>query len=422
MGLINVKHYQVTQSLSNLQLDLLKNPYALYNDKKATPVDYYNLNTNKSSLDEATKIPYAHIGKGCPLRFNLIKDFYIYGMDRVSTNLSNGDFGMESDEITGDAIILPNTIHPYPGDYFEIKLIKKKFLFIVKEVTSDTFENGGNFWRISYRLEYLNDDRLLPLVVDEYKFTTGNVGSNFNPIIKKTKWDLAKILDDTAVTLKDYYGSLFFNTKSQTYTFVYLYTKCPTTIGSDFFYDPYLIEFIIKNKILLNGSSLKSMYIDHKTKLRQDFPIKYNNSIWRILETKDIDEITTCISRSSAIYIDDPASIFATRYENYFELTYNRPDNVAETYAQPIDILNQQVIGFISNKQLFEQNSKYAKYNILVKYFNDMEIGLEDIVPVETINETCNDYENYFYIPMLIFVLEYYVKGLMSKGAISETS
>ena len=164
------------------------------------------------------------------------------------------------------------------------------------------------------------------------------------------------------------------------------------------------------------------MYIDHKTKLRQDFPIKYNNSIWRILETKDIDEITTCISRSSAIYIDDPASIFATRYENYFELTYNRPDNVAETYAQPIDILNQQVIGFISNKQLFEQNSKYAKYNILVKYFNDMEIGLEDIVPVETINETCNDYENYFYIPMLIFVLEYYVKGLMSKGAISETS
>ena len=421
MGLINVKHYQVTESISNLQLDLLKNPYALYNDKKATPVDYFNINTNMTSLDEATKIPYAHIGKGCPLRFNLIRDFYLYGMDRVSTNLSNGDFGLESDEITGDAIVLPNTIHPYPGDYFEIKLLKRKFLFIVKEVTSDTFENGGNYWKLSYRLEYMNDDRLLPLVTDEYKFTTGNVGSNFNPVIKKAKWDLAKILDDTAVTLKEYYNALFFNNKSQTYTFVYLYAKCPTTIGSDFFYDPFLIEFIIKNRILANATS-RFIYIDHKTHLRADFPIKYNNSIWRILETKKLGELTTCTTRSSAIYIDDPGSIFNTRYESYFELTYNKPDNVMEKYAQPIDILNQQVIGFISNKQLFEQNSKYAKYNIFVKYFNDMEIGVEDIVPIESINETSNDYENYFFIPMLIFILEYYIKDLMRKDEISKTS
>ena len=125
MGLLNVAHNQVTQSLIDLQADLLKNPFYLFNDKKAIPVDYYNLNTNKSTLDEALKIPYANIGVDSPLRFNLIKDFYLYGLERVTLNLDNGDFGIESSEITGEAIVLPDTIHPYPGDYFSVQMINR---------------------------------------------------------------------------------------------------------------------------------------------------------------------------------------------------------------------------------------------------------------------------------------------------------
>ena len=186
MGLINVSHSEVTQNLTDFQLDLLKNPYALYTDKKAVLVTYYNLNTTRSTLDEALKIPYSNLGKNSPLRFNKIEDFYIYGIDRISTNISNAEFGLESDDIGGDGIILPNTIQPYPGDYFSINMLKKKYLFQIKSVTSDTFENGNNFWRIEYKLEQLSDKNLQKLIVSEYKFHTGTVGTNFSSVIKKT--------------------------------------------------------------------------------------------------------------------------------------------------------------------------------------------------------------------------------------------
>lgn len=413
MGLINVSHSEVTQNLTDFQLDLLKNPYALYTDKKAILVTYYNLNTTRSTLDDALKIPYSNLGKNSPLRFNKIEDFYIYGIDRISTNISNNEFGLESDDIGGDGIILPNTIQPYPGDYFSINMLKKKYLFQIKSATPDTFENGNNFWRVEYKLEQLSDDKLQKLIVSEYKFHTGTVGTNFSSVIKKTSWDLAKMLDDLSVTLKRYYVSLFYNKKVQTYTFINRYVRCDNSISGYRFYDPFLIEFIIKNKVLSNIGQQYS-YIDHKTKLRPDFPIRYNKSIWRILETRDIYNLTTSRMRSTATIIDDISTIFSTRYENYFELVYDETNSIADSLDPPIFILDQQVVGFISNKQLFDPVSKYAKYNIMVKYFNDMEIGVEDIIPFENIIETDNTAENYFYLPMLIFIIDKYVKMFIS--------
>ena len=413
MGLLNVTHTQVTQSMIDLQSDLLKNPFYLFNDKKALAVEYFNLNTTRSTLDEALKIPYSNLGPDCPLRFNLVHNFYLYGIDRMAINLENGEYGLESSEITGDAIILPDTIRPYPGDFFKINMIKKSYLFRVNSVTSDTFENGGNYWRIEYKLEYKDDKRLIPLVVEEFNFVSGNIGTNYSSVLKKTKWDVCKALDDAAVMLKKYFKSLYYNNKVQTYTFVYLYQVCRTNMNSDYFYDPYMMEFIIKNKILENTGEDYD-YIDHKTFLRPEFPIKYNRSIWRVIETRNKDELSSCKSSSSAIFINDPATIFSTRYEHYFELTYNDPDQFAEAFSGSIAILDPQMIGHIINNQLFASDSKYAKYNMLIKYFNYEDLGIEDILPLDRITETDNNQENYFLLPMIIYIMEFYIKQLMA--------
>ena len=156
MGLINISHSEMTQSMIDLQSDLLKNPYYLFNDKKGTPTEYYNLNTTRSTLDEALEIPYSNLGSDSPLRFNLVHGFYLYGLDRVQYSVDNGELGLESGEITGDAIILPDTITPYPGDYFSIIMVKQKYLFKVIEAHPDTFNNGANYWRISYVLQHLD--------------------------------------------------------------------------------------------------------------------------------------------------------------------------------------------------------------------------------------------------------------------------
>lgn len=419
-GLLNVTHTQMTQSIVDFQMDLLKNPFFLFNDKKGLPVEYFNLNTTQSQLDQALKIPYANIGPESPLRFNLIHDFYLFGIDRIQLQLENGEMGIEGSEISGEAIVLPNTITPYPGDYFTINMTKKKYLFQIRTASPDTFENGGNYYRIEYKLEYLSDERLLPLVVKEFNFVSGNIGTNYSPVLSNTKYNLAKILDDTAVMLKQYFKGLYYNNKVQTYVFVYLYEVCTNGLNSNYFYDPYLIEFIIKNKILANTGD-KYDYIDHKTFPKADFPIKYNNSIWRVIETKDKSQINSCIVSSPAIFIDDPATIFSTRYENYFEMTYDAPNPVAEMWSARLSFLPMQVLGHITEGQLFDNNSSLAKYNLLIKYFNDIDINAHDIDPLQKINSYSNDKDNYYLIPMIIYILEYNIKKMMIMEK-SETS
>lgn len=420
MGLLNVTHTQMTQSLVDFQMDLLKNPFFLFNDKKGLPVEYYNLNTTQSQLDQGLKIPYANIGPESPLRFNLVHDFYLFGMERISVQLENGEMGIEGSEISGEAIILPDTIRPYPGDYFTINMTKKKYLFQVRSATIDTLENGGNYYRIDYKLEYLSDDRLIPLVVNEFNFVSGNIGTNYSPVLSTTGYNLAKILDDTAVLLKQYFRGLFYNNKVQTFTFVYLYEVCVNGLNSSYFYDPYLIEFIIKNKILANTGD-KYEYIDHKTFPKADFPIKYSKSIWRAIETKDKDHINSCIISSPGIYIDDPATIFSTRYENYFEMTYENPDPVADRWSSRLSIIPSQVIGHINEGQLFF-NSPLSKYNLLIKYFNDMEINAHDMDPLQRIDSYSNDKDTYYLIPIIIFILEYNIKKIMARADVPETS
>ena len=416
MSLLNTSHSVMTQSVIDLQSDLLKNPFYLFNDKKGLPVDYYNINKNRSTLDDTLKIPYGLTDSESPLRFNLIHDFYLYGLDRIALSLENGDFGVESSDITGDAIILPDTITPYPGDIFSINMIKRRYLFRVDSVTMDTFDNGANYWRIEYTLYSGDDRKILDQIVEEFNFISGNVGTEFTPVLASKRFDVCKNLDDVAVNMKDLFKGLYFNNKVQTYTFVYLYHIRPTYMNSDYFYDPYMIEFCIRNKVLENSGE-KYDLLDHKTTLSPVFNIKYNRSIWKIIETREKDELPACKHSSAAQYIEDLGTIFSTRFEDYFELTYNNPDPVQEMFAPAIDIIDPQVIGHILEDQLFDYDSRFGKYNLLIKYFNyHDDITTQDIIPLERIIESENNMENYFLIPMIIYVLEFYIKKLMARS------
>lgn len=415
MALINTSHKEVVKSVADFKLSLLKNPYYLFNDKQATIVDYYNLNTTRSTLDQALRIEYSQLDSRCPLRFNHVNGLLIYGLSQIAINLEAGDFGLESSEISGEAFVLPNTITPYPGDYFIISYLKKKkkYLFKVTECTPDTFDDGGNFWRINYKLETGDGDAIEQLVVDEFEFHTGTVGSNFASVVRKTTWDLAKELDDRAVMLKEFYKSLYYNNKVQTFTCVNLFQRINSNQFTSYFYDPYLIQFILNNDILRNDGN-KYIYMGHKTSLPPEFAIRYHRSIWQILESREMDNLEACTIQTFAKYISDPGTIFQTRYEDYFELIYSDPHNVDPKFAPPIQILDQQVVGHILENQLFDFESSYAKYNIIIKYMNNEDVSVEDIFVFDRIQECERDMTNYFFIPMAIFCIEWYIKKMLS--------
>ena len=396
---INTEHRDNIDSLVDGLKQTLKNPYYKWNDKSATPVQYYNQNKEETTLDESTKLYYADIGIDSPIKYNVIEDMMIYGLDQIAIAMENGDFGPEASEITGDAIILPNTIIPYVGDYFNIIYTDENLLFRVIDTTPDTLENGANIYKIQYKLETtaLNDVIDEENIEDKYNMIVNNLGTGYNPIIRHESYNMIKKLDQVLYNLRTYYKSVFY--KSRVQTFVFLHNERR-------FYDPYMIEFLKENKII-NGDE-DYIYLYQQVALSTLFPIKYSKTFFKCLEKKDLERIRYYEHRGTAEYISDPLSIFSTRMEDYFEVKHE----VFDIDFGILPCFNDEMINFIEDHKLFDYKCNNAIYNIIIKYFYDEMITQEDIDTLNFIDFSDN-ITIFYSIPCIIYCLERFIKSLM---------
>ena len=212
---------QMVNQVAETMKGLLDNPYYLFTDKKASECTYYNINTTMTTLDEATRGNYSEIANNSPMRFNKIKNFLIYGATKIDINLDISDFGLETSEITGEAIILPKTIIPYPGDYFYLTQIKEPLLFRVTAVNPNTLDTGATMYRINYMLDSADGVKKIdPQVVKIFQFVLDNTGNGSNvsaSIIEEDAFNNASALQNAAGELKDYYISMFYDAKVQSF-------------------------------------------------------------------------------------------------------------------------------------------------------------------------------------------------------------
>lgn len=393
---INTKHKNVLESLIEGFKEQLKNPYYLYQDKKPNVTTYYNQNIHASTLDEGSKLQYSPLGSESATKYNLIEGLYLYGIERIITNMENGEWGLEADSIEGEAIVLPNTIIPIANDYFTIDHVDKKLLFKVLSVTSDTIENGANFYKIQYKLDQLTDEKILEQISDKYTMIVNNVGTQFKSIIRKNDYDFIDKVEDILIRLKTYYNNLFYSSRVQTYILIYRDT---------YFYDPYLIEFLKRNSIL-EGTD-EYIFITHQTALQHTFCLDYDRTFFRYVELPD--RKNTPLIYSQGKYIDDVFSIFECRKEEYFKLEYILPNIDMNKYM--LNNFNEQLFHNIkSNTKYGEQKDLYK--NIIIKYFNHEEINADDIESLEYIVYEAN-IELFYNIPILIYIIENMVKKLL---------
>ena len=291
---INTVYYDTQDSLVNMHEDLVQNPFYLFNDKKGTKVTYYNINTEKTTLDPASKLAYTNLGEESPIRYNVIHDLYLYQFNKAELNFDNGEFGLESAPIEGESYILPNTIEPIEGDYFEVEHVKdNKWLFRVHDVQRDTLENGSNVYKISWKIDRTGNEEIVTNTVEEYKYVNTVEGTNLKAVVELTKYDIAKRLDDLSVSLGNYFRDLFYDKYVQ--TFIYKW------YNEYNMYDPFAIEFIIRNKILSSIDDF--IFVNHQTEIPTTFSIDYDKSIFRAFELQSIDKLKRCKCKSQADYI-----------------------------------------------------------------------------------------------------------------------
>lgn len=412
---------QMTTQAADVMKGLLDNPYYLFSDKKASVCTYYNLNTTMTTLDEATRGNYSEISNNSPLRFNKIKNFMIYGITRIEPNLDIGDFGLESSDITGECIVLPKTIIPYPGDYFYLDQLDKPYLFRVTAVNPNTLDTGATLYRINYSL--VSSDglkKIEPQVVKVFEFNlslSGEMGSNMAAsLVDEDTYANASELEDYATTLKDYYISMFYDNKVQSFTYNYGLTDEWREINGDphhlhlvnmqkvectpfgfKVYDPYLIEFMIRNKILSGASTY--IYVTQQMFLPSTFAMDYDKTIFASLEDKDLERHYGR-NTGNLLYVDarQKLSLLYAFLTPYYYMEYSHL-NAKFFYINIFD--DPDFTNKIKNKEYTSHELK----NLIVKYFNDEDITLEDLHKLKHIDYMDNK-EFYYGIPFAIFCIE----------------
>lgn len=408
MGFTNTTYRDMVSSLSQNRVQQMANPWWKYSSLKPTKVTYYNLNTKKSTLDQGRRDTYDQLGTKSPLRYNRIKDFILYGLPRFQVDLNLEENGVQSSEISGTGVILPKTIIPHVDDYFTIDYLKKPYLFRVTSQTIDNLEQdaGINFYRIQAVLDNTRQDYLKSLngqqLAYKYVFKIDRVGTNMSPVLTEEEDAALGRLQQIYETLRARYVELFWRSNVQTFICAYL--------DGMFLYDPYLIEFIIRNGLFDSDEELKYLFIDQAVHHSSTFQIEYDHTIFRDFERQNPKLHTNSVY---PVPVHDPNSLLVDRMEDYMELS----SNLAHSTQKPINQLNMNLFDHIEQNSPFdeEDTSNHVLYwNMLVNWINQGDDYEPTTAQLNSLERLTYRYSKdlFYEIPLLMFILQVYMAKL----------
>lgn len=392
--IMNMHRVDTVNNLIDSYKDKLDSPYNIHFNRAPIPVEWYNQSKEHTSMDEGTRDVWDTVGAESPVRYNLI-DGVVYGMPQLNINWSRTDNGLESDDISGDTYILPNTWIPYPNDYFRVKHIDRDVLFTVTDVTVDTFPNGANYYKVNFTFDRQTAEQLNKQVIAKFRMILDNVGTEYDVIIKEDIFATADRLDSIYLTLQAYYLSCFFKDSLQ--NFVYTYDNCQ-------FYDPFMIEFFKRNELFNNSGGF--VYINHELPLSATFSIDYSRSLYHWIELRDKNK--QFFNRAVAKLIDNSSSIFYARTGDFYEVMFSNLQ-----FAKSIDIIDGDLIYRIQNNDPSYDGSQLYK-NIIVRYFNNQDYTDEELQALEFL-QIEDSKDCFYYIPIIMYCLRYKISDMIKR-------
>lgn len=358
----------------------MNNQYSRFLDRTPTYVTYYNISNIDSTVDNGFESVEQLIGENSPIRFNKIDSFPIYGIDQILLDLTDEDEGLTTD-CDGDAVILPNTVEPRPGDFFLINHLSIPIIFMVTDLKYDTIKSH-NFYKISFSLKSIGDASLLDRqVISKFKCIVENIGTEEKCLIEEEEYTLFKELSNEYDRLCESFKLYFYSTKFNSFI-VYEDNKKV--------YDPYLSMFLRDNKIFASNEDYKTIYpeiLGNKQKLA----VNYSFSIYRNLERG----LPLNHQKYRLGPMDDMTSPFSY---------YNTPIRFVNFPG------NEDYIPFLVIEDINTRETEKSNYiiSIISKYINNCldSIYTLDIETLKSIDIIAFDRTNAVLYAMLLFVLK----------------
>lgn len=407
----------VTQLMSDANDRMVINPHYMFNQMSPVQCTFYNLNKDGSVYDPATWSEFSLLGPNSPFLYDKIKNATLYGSDlRVLLAFDYGDDGLATaGPIEFELTVLPNTFEPRPNSFISFDMLRERertkgYLYIVDEVMPDTFDNGANAYRIRCHLyttggaSIFNGREEIPgygatsdstfledQVVNTFVMDVTNAGTDIKAVMLEDDYNLASNLSSVIEGMKDFYDALFWNKSVNAYTY---------STDHGFYYDPYMIEFIIRNR-LFDTSNSGYRWVHHEVPVDQTFSIDYLESVFRAIETRDLKEFTD--RNAYGELIDNINTLFVTVPERYFKIVYDKPAMFGLFQPLPSEMIAsaQENIEWISTEPA-------AKWNIITRWFNEGTIPEDTVQILQSIKwKPTKDF--FYYIPICIYIINQYL-------------
>lgn len=375
--------------------DRIKSPSSRLLDTTPTFTTYYHIDVNESTTDEGFIDVENVIGAKSPLRYNKIDNMPIYGLEQIVIQLQDNDAGIDG-SYDGEATILPGTIKPNQNDYFIIPILKDTYLFRVTEISYDTIM-PDNFYKISFELEYIDDevlDNLNKQVLDDYNCILENIGTEEKCIIEKSVFEKRNAIIKKYRNIVDFYMSMFYNERHNVFL--------AEMNDGKLLYDPLQTEFINKHNLLNEKNNLKvTILTDEYTDTKRKY--KYNKSIYRFIELQDLKLLTPFYYS-----LLPGVTLRGSSFYAWHEKRVNVLDIPLYTKDTGNFILSEDYINAIKNddkceNEVSELIKKYMRKEDLT--INDIPSNIEDDVMYFN-----NSLEIFFFIPITLYIIKKIIK------------
>lgn len=366
----------------------LNSQYTRILDMKATYTTYFHINTENSTTDVGFENIERTIGENSPLKFNEIKEFPLYGIEQMAFNLSQQDEGLTV-EYDSEAVILPNTVEPYPNDYFLITYINKPYLFRITSVVLDNIKSN-NYYKVGFTLESTNEEAIGALYkqcIGKFTCDINNLGTEYKCIIEDDTYLVVEKIDSILSSLLTDYKIVYYKEKYN--SFVLLSNEDEKE--PYFIYDRCLNNFITQHNLYNDKYSPDTILLSNEDDT-DDFIFEYNNSFFKRIEEESQKKIKDSYGYMLA---------FLTNYRSIFTYYGVSTKTVRQIFSENEYIPNDLLENIKENKL-----SDTPIYNIIVKYFNN-EYKSINTIDLDELGNISIEYSffDYIFIPMIIYII-----------------
>lgn len=401
MSIILNEQKMLTENMFEYE-DRVKSSLTKYIDKTLTPVEYYHIKNNDTTADRGWQDVEEILGDRSPIRFQVIHDLPIGGIENIALNLSETDIGIDG-SYEGEGTILPGTVVPSQNDHFVIKVLKDSYIFRVTEVSYDTIM-PDNFYKITFILDAIDAGKQDDLNKQTVRKTTclpDNIGTSEKCIIEDDYYDEIRKINKMYLEMLNNYITFFYNNK-------YNCLLGDWENGCKI-YDPLQREFIHNNGLFRNKNQIDNLvfnelFNDPRRK------IKYENSIYRFIELRD-----TCKLTQFPYYVFRGINNKQTPFSRWNDKNVYILDIQANMGDDPRVLLSEDSVATI--KMNYPTDSKYLK--LISDYIHRDDISVSEVdltLGEELLMLTDSNLEVFIFTPIILYILRSIINNFMNRN------